>query len=50
MDTTKTTATEKLAKLEEKYRRELMGVEERLELLERILRLKEKARAAQSAL
>ena len=41
MDTT--TIAERLAKLEEKYRRELMGEEERLELRERILKLRKKA-------
>jgi len=38
-----TTIRERLAKLEEKYRRELMGEEERLELLETIKRLKKRA-------
>ncbi len=38
--------TRKIATLEERYRHELMSVEERLELRERILRLKAKARAA----
>jgi hypothetical protein len=32
-----------LARLEERYRRELMGVEERCELRDRITRLKRKA-------
>ncbi len=36
----------RIATLEERYRHELMSVEERLELRERILRLKAKARAA----
>ena len=38
--------TRKITTLEERYRHELMSVEERLELRERILRLKAKARAA----
>jgi len=38
--------TRKIAKLEERYRHELMSVEERLELREHILRLKTKARTA----
>jgi hypothetical protein len=38
--------TQKIAALEERYRHELMSVEERLELRERILRLKAKARVA----
>ena len=33
----------KLREMEERYRKELMGEEERLELLERILRLKKRA-------
>ena len=40
---TKVRIAEKLAVLEERYRRELMGEEERLELGERILKLKKKA-------
>ncbi len=36
----------KIATLEERYRHELMTVEERCELRERILRLKAKARTA----
>ena len=39
----KTTIAEKLRKLEEKFAHELMGEEERLELRERILRLRKKA-------
>ncbi len=39
-------STQKIGTLEERYRHELMSVEERLELRERILRLKAKARAA----
>ena len=39
-------STRKIAALEERYRHELMSVEERLELRERILRLKAQARAA----
>jgi len=35
-------AERRLARLEERYRRELMGVEERCELRDRILRLKRK--------
>ena len=51
MDTTKSSAlahptTRKIATLEERYRHELLSVEERLELRERILRLRTKARAA----
>ena len=38
-----TTIAEKLRKLEEKLAHELMGEEERLELRERILRLRKKA-------
>ena len=38
--------TQKIATLEERYRREVMSVEERLELRECILRLKAKARTA----
>ena len=38
-----TTIAEKLAELEERYAHELMGEEERLELRERILKLKKKA-------
>ena len=38
-----TTIAEKLRVLEERYRHELMGEEERLELRERILKLKKKA-------
>ncbi len=38
--------TLKIAPLEERYRHELMSVEERLKLRERILRLKAKARVA----
>ncbi len=38
--------TRKIDTLEERYRHELMSVEERLELRERILRLKAKARVA----
>jgi hypothetical protein len=34
---------DRLIRLEERYRRELMGVEERCELRDRILRLKRKA-------
>ena len=40
MDTT--TIAERLRKLEEKYRHELIGEEEQLELLERIRRLRKK--------
>ena len=39
----KVTIAERLAKLEEKYLHELLPEEERLELRERILRLKKKA-------
>ena len=38
-----TTIAEKLRKLEERYRHELMGEEERLELYDLILKLKKKA-------
>ncbi len=38
--------TWKIATLEERYRHELMSIEERCELRERILKLKSKARAA----
>jgi hypothetical protein len=40
---TETSVAERLAKLEEKYLHELLPEEERLELRERILRLKAKA-------
>ncbi len=48
MDTTKSSAPAhpaetRLAKLEERYRHEIMGEEERLELRERILGLRKKA-------
>jgi len=36
-------AERRLARLEERYRRELMGVEERCELRDRIVRLRRKA-------
>ncbi len=39
----KVTIAERLAKLEEKYLQELLPEEERLELRERILKLKKKA-------
>ena len=39
---TKTTIAERLRKLEERYAHELLPEEERLELRERILRLKKK--------
>lgn len=47
MDTTKSSAPAhpaetRLAKLEDRYRHEIMGEEERLELRERIIRLKKK--------
>ncbi len=41
-----TTIARKLQVLEERYRRELMGEEERLELRERILKLKAKTEKA----
>ncbi len=44
MDTT--TIRERLAKLEEKYLHELLPTEERLELWERILKLKKKVEMA----
>ncbi len=44
----KVTIAERLAELEEKYRRELMGEEERLELRERILKLKAKTEKAEA--
>jgi hypothetical protein len=40
---TKTSVDGRLRELEERYARELMGEEERLELRERILKLKRKA-------
>ena len=41
---TKLDIAEKVRELEERYRNELMGEEERLELRETIIRLKRKAR------
>ena len=43
---TKTTIPEKIRKLEEKYLHEMLPEEERLELLEKILKLKKKAEKA----
>lgn len=40
MDTTSVAEDRRLRALEERYRRELMGEEERLELRERIIRLR----------
>ena len=44
-----TTIAERLAKLEEKYLHELLSEEDRLELRERILKLKAKAEKARRA-
>ena len=46
---TTTSVADRLKKLEEKYRRELMGEEDRLELRERILKLRKKAETATTA-
>ena len=43
---TNTSVAERLKELEERYAHELMGEEERLELRERILKLKRKATRA----